>query len=80
MSTTFHETAKALQADPELKTKVLSATSAEERASILRDAGVAVPSQSDINATHSDLEGITGGNTTSDVVAAAPAAAAGAAA
>lgn len=80
MSTTFHETAKALQDDPELKAKVLSAGSAEERATILRDAGVPVPTQADINTTHSDLDGIAGGNTTAQVAAAAPVAAAGAAA
>ena len=81
MSTTFQETAKALQDNPELKAKVLTANSAEDRANILREAGVAVPTHADVNAHHNALEGVDGGGkTTSQAAAAAPVAAAGAAA
>ena len=81
MSTTFQETAKALQDNPELKAKVMSAESAEDRASILREAGVTVPTHADVNAHQNTLEGVDGGgNTTTQVAHATQAAAAGAAA
>lgn len=76
MSATFQETANALANDPELRAKVLAVSSADERAAILRDAGVPVPSHADINAhTDNALAGVAGGGTTSEVAAAAPAAA-----
>ena len=62
MSTTFQETVKALQDNPELKAKVLSAQSAEDRASILREAGVPVPIHADVVKAHQDaLDGVDGG-------------------
>ncbi len=79
MSATFNETARALAASPELKAKVLSVNSADERRAILVEAGVPVPTHDDVNA-HAALAGVAGGSSTaSDVSAAAPAAAAGAA-
>jgi len=76
MSATFQETASALANDPDLRAKVLAATTADERAAILRDAGVAVPTHADVNShTDNSLAGVAGGGTTSEVAAAAPAAA-----
>ena len=85
MSDTFSATAQALNDNPELRNKVMSAGSAEERASILRDAGVPVPTHADVNAAHANMAGIAGGGKTTNTIAAsapavAPAAAAGAAA
>jgi hypothetical protein len=76
MSATFQETAAALANNPERRAKVLAATTADERAAILREAGVAVPSHDDVNShTDNTLAGVAGGGTTSEVAAAAPAAA-----
>ena len=76
MSATFQETAAALANNPELRAKVLAATTADERAAILREAGVAVPSHDDVNShTDNTLAGVAGGGTTSEVAAAAPEAA-----
>lgn len=76
MSATFQETANALANDPDLRAKVLAATTAEDRATILRDAGVPVPTHDDVNShTDSALAGVAGGGTTSEVAAAAPVAA-----
>lgn len=71
MSSTFQETATALANDAELRERILSVTSAEERAAILREAGVPVPSREDVDA-HRDsaLAGISGGGTTTNVAAA----------
>ncbi|MFY9331949.1 MAG: hypothetical protein WAO41_09770 [Candidatus Nanopelagicales bacterium] len=83
MSNTYHETAKALAENDELRDKVMAAGSAEERAAVLRDAGVPVPTHADINAAHAEanMAGVDGGNTTTSVIkAAAPAAAEAAAA
>lgn len=85
MSATFNAAAQALADNPELRNKVMSAGSAEERAAILRDAGVEVPTHADVNAAHAEMAGIAGGGKTTNIInasapAAAPAAAAGAAA
>ena len=61
MSATFNETASALAASPELKEKVLSANSADERRAILVEAGVAVPTHAEVNA-HAKLAGVAGGS------------------
>ena len=77
-SSTFHETAKALAANDDLRNKVMTAGSAEERANVLREAGIAVPSHADINAAHAEMAGVSGGGsptTTIIVIAVAPAAA-----
>ncbi len=76
MSATFQETASALANDPELRAKVLAATTAEDRAAVLREAGVPVPTHADVNShTDNSLAGVAGGGTTSEVAAAAPVAA-----
>ena len=75
-ASTFHEAAKALAANDDLRNKVMTAGSAEERATVLREAGVAVPSHADVNAAHAEMAGVAGGSTTTSVIkAAAPAAA-----
>ena len=78
-ASTFHEAAKALAANDDLRNKVMTAGSAEERANVLREAGVAVPSHADINAAHADMAGVAGGNVTTGITsvirASAPAAA-----
>ena len=58
MSQNFAATAKALEDDPALKARVLSAESAEERAEHLRAAGVYVPTHDDVNQA---LAGVAGG-------------------
>jgi hypothetical protein len=50
MSTAFVSAIKAMSDNPELLAKVSSAGSSEERASILRAAGVEVPTHADVNA------------------------------
>lgn len=85
MSATFTAAAKAMTDNEELRNQVLAAGSAEERAAILREAGVEVPTHADVNAAHADMAGVAGGANTLTYVtniapAAAPAAAAGAAA
>ena len=85
MSKSFAAATKALKENPELLAKITSAGSAEERASLLRDAGVLVPTHADVNAHMASMAGVAGGsNTTTEaagngaaiVVAAAVAAAA----
>ena len=61
-ASTFHEAAKALAANDDLRNKVMTAGSAEERANVLREAGVAVPSHADVNAAHAEMAGVAGGN------------------
>lgn len=81
MSATFNAAAQALSEDPALRNKVMSAGTAEERAAILREAGVAVPTHADVNAAHADMAGVAGGGgyktgTIADpIVSSAPAAA-----
>ena len=77
----FVAAAQAIQSSPDLHAKITSATSSDERAAILRDHGVAVPTHDDVNKHTSNLEGVSGAGTTttaatSAVPAAAPAAAA----
>ena len=60
-ASTFHEAAKALAANDDLRNKVMTAGSAEERATVLREAGVAVPSHADVNAAHAKMAGVAGG-------------------
>lgn len=71
MSSTFEETANALAKDEVLRAKVLSVTTAEERAALLREAGVPVPTREDVNA-HSDslLADVAGGGETTQAAAA----------
>ena len=73
--------AQAIKENPDLHAKISSATTAEDRAAILRDHGVAVPTHADVNAHTSNLEGVSGaGTTTTAATSAAPAAAPAAAA
>ena len=75
MSATFTAAVKALNDNPELATKVMSAGTPAERAEILKSAGVAVPTHADVNSYHASLSDVSGaGNTTAQVAAAAPAA------
>ncbi len=67
-SSTFHETAKALAANDDLRNKVMTAGSAEERANVLREAGIAVPSHADINAAHAEMAGVSGGGSTTTAI------------
>ena len=64
MSTAFAATAKALKSDSELRTKVTTAGSAEERASILRAAGVEVPTHADVNTHFANMDNVAGGSGT----------------
>lgn len=77
--------AQAIKDNPDLHAKITSATSAEDRAAILREHGVEPPTHADVNAQTSNLEGVSGAGTTttaatSAVPAAVPAAASAAAA
>lgn len=60
MSNNFHAAVAALSGNEELRKKVMSATSAEERAGHLRDHGVDIPTHEEINSRHSDLADVTG--------------------
>lgn len=72
---TYVEAAKAIKSNPDLHSKITSATTAEERAAALREAGVEVPTHADVNAHTADLEGVSGaGTTTTAATKAAPAA------
>lgn len=75
MSDTFKSVASALSSNPELRQQVMSAGSTEERASILKGAGLDVPSHSDINSGHAALEGVSGAGTTTAAASAGAAAA-----
>ena len=67
MSATFNETAKALSENAELRIAVMSVESAEERAAILREAGVPVPTHADLNAAHANMAGVDGAGITTPV-------------
>jgi hypothetical protein len=69
MSETFTATAKAMSDDPDLRAKVMSAGSAEERAGILRDAGVDIPSHADVNSGYANLSDVSGAGGTGTVAA-----------
>ena len=67
MSAKYDAAVAALSSNEELRKKVLSATSAEERAGHLRDHGLDIPTQEEIN---SGLASVTGaGTTTGNAVA-----------
>jgi hypothetical protein len=61
----FVDTAVAMKADPELRRKVLSASSPDERRKHLQDAGITPPTMSDAqnNAHHADLQAAVGAHT-----------------
>jgi len=63
MTTNYEAAVTALSSNEELRKKVLSATSAEERAGHLRDAGLDIPTHEEINSRHSDLADVTGAGT-----------------
>ena len=60
MSATFTAVAKALNDNPELATKVMSAATPAERAEILKAAGVTVPTHADVNSHHASLSDVSG--------------------
>jgi len=67
MSTVIQETAKALKENPELAAKLASTDSPEERATLLREAGLAVPTKADVEAheaSAADLSDVSGGGST----------------
>ena len=78
MATNYDAAVTALSSNEELRKKVMSATSAEERAGHLRDAGLEIPTHEEINSRHSDLADVTGagGNTTTKIAASVGASAA----
>jgi hypothetical protein len=63
MTANYEAAVTALSSNEELRKKVLSATSAEERAGHLRDAGLDIPTHEEINSRHSDLADVTGAGT-----------------
>ena len=80
MSEKYDAAVAALSSNEELRKKVMSATSAEERAGHLRDHGLGLPTHEEINSRHSDLADVTGagGNTTTKIAASVGASAAAA--
>ena len=75
MSATFTAAAKALNDNPALANKVMSAATPAERAEILKAAGITVPTHADVNSYHASLRDVSGAGTpTSQVAAAVPAA------
>jgi len=82
MSDNIDGVVAALSSNEELRNKVMSSTSAEERAGHLRDAGLDIPTHEEVNSRHTDLADIIGGGsgtTTRAVVGAAMASSAAAA-
>ena len=75
MTTNYDAAVAELSTNEELRKKVLSATSAEERAGHLRDAGLGIPTHEEINRRYSDLADVTGAGSTATTggSAAAPA-------
>jgi hypothetical protein len=75
MTTNYDAAIAALSSNEELRKKVMSATSAEERAGHLRDHGLDLPTHEEINRRHSDLADVTGAGSaaTTGGSAAAPA-------
>ena len=63
MSEKYDAAVAAMSSNEELRKKVLSATSAEERAGHLRDAGLDIPTHEEVNSRHSDLADVTGAGT-----------------
>lgn len=63
----FHEVAKAIQDNPELKEQIVAASSPAERTQLLKDNGITVPTQQDvqdhIGATLSEAVGGEGNTT-----------------
>ena len=77
MTTNYDAAVAAMSSNEELRKKVMSATSAEERAGHLRDAGLDIPTHEEINSRHSDLADVTGaGGTTTKIAASVGASAA----
>ena len=60
MSTTYVAAVKAISENPELLAKISKAGSQKERAEILSAAGVAVPTQADINAHIANMVDVSG--------------------
>lgn len=58
MSETFTAVVQALNDNPDLRTQVMSATSAADRAAILQAAGVPLPTHADVNAAHAAQFGV----------------------
>jgi hypothetical protein len=74
MTTNYDAAIAALSTNEELRKKVMSSTSAEERAGHLRDHGLDLPTHEEINRRHSDLADVTGaGGGGNNTTAAAPA-------
>ena len=71
MSENYDAAVAALSGNEELRNKVLSATSAEERAGHLRDAGLDIPTQEEVNSRHSDLADVAGAGRTGTAAVAA---------
>ena len=68
MSEKFDAAVAVLSTNEELRNKVMSATSAEERAWHLRDHGLDLPTHEDINRAHRDLEDVTGAGSTNTII------------
>ncbi len=60
MTKNYDAAVAALSGNEELRKKVMSSTSAEERAGHLRDHGLEIPTHEEINSRHSDLADVTG--------------------
>ena len=75
MSEKYDAAVAALSSNEELRKKVMSSTSAEERAGHLRDHGLDIPTHEEINSRHSDLADVTGAGSGATTVAAVGAAA-----
>ena len=67
MTDTFQTIYNAMSADPDLAARVIAAAPGEERAAVLRDAGLPVPNADDNAAGMLALADVSGGNTTGDI-------------
>ena len=63
MTTNYDAAVAELSTNEELRKKVLSATSAEERAGHLRDHGLDLPTHEEIKSRHAELDDVTGAGT-----------------
>jgi|GEM_PF-5419910 hypothetical protein len=69
MSANYEAAVAAMSSNEELRNKVMTSTSAEERAGHLRDAGLDIPTHEEINSRHSDLADVTGAGSTATQIA-----------
>ncbi len=64
MNSAIQQVAQAVLSDPTLRQRLTSAASVQDRAAILQEAGVTLPSQDDLREAFAALTGVSGAGTT----------------